>query len=100
MIAVIRDSPLWLFCYWQKPVKRRLDRSGQNRNFIIMFKEQSWFVLFPVNGKNRIHAGDNRIITGYYTTAAIQIPIVLRHTDIPCLRPAVSSLGACPTPAR
>jgi hypothetical protein len=100
MIAVICGALWWLFCYWEKPVKCRLCQSGQNRNFIIVFKEQSWFVLFPVNGKNQIHAGDNRIITGCYTTAAIQIPIVLRHTEIPCLRPAVSSLGACPTPAR
>jgi len=100
MIAVIRVSLFRLFCYWQKPVMNRLGRSCQNHDFIIAFRAQCWLVLFLINGKNRIHAGDNRIMTGHYTTAAIQIPIVFRHIEIPCLRPAVSSLGACPTPAR
>jgi hypothetical protein len=34
MIAVIRDSPLWLFCYWEKPVMNRLGRSCQYNSFI------------------------------------------------------------------
>jgi len=99
MIAVIRGSLFSLFCYWQKPVKSRLGRSFQNHDFIIAFSAQCWLVICLINGKHRIHAGDNRIMTGHYTTAAIQIPIVFRHIEIPCLRPAVSSLGACPTPA-
>ncbi len=100
MITVIRGSALWLFCYWQKPVMNCLGRSCQNHDFIVEFRAQCWLFLFLINGKNQIHAGGNRIMTGHYTTAAIQIPIAFRHIEIPCLRPAVSSLGACPTPAR
>jgi len=97
MIAVIRGSLFSLFCYWQKPVMNRPGRSCQNHDFIIGFRAQCRLVLFLINDKNRIQAGDNRIMTGHYTTAAIQIPIVFQHIEIPCLRPAVSSLGACPT---
>jgi hypothetical protein len=38
MIAVIRDSPLGLFYYRQKPVTGGLGRSSQNDRFIAVIK--------------------------------------------------------------
>jgi hypothetical protein len=99
MITVIRDSPLRLFDYWKKPVTGRLGRSCQNHHFTVMIGTQDWLSLSPERYENWFQGENNRLIASLYTTSIIQIPIAFRHTEIPCLRPAVSSLGACPTPA-
>ena len=99
MIAVIRGSPFSLFYYWKKPVTGRLGRSCQNDCFIVMIGPQDWFSLSPENYENGFQGENSRLIASLHTTEIIQIPIVLLHTELPCLRPAVSSLGACPTPA-
>jgi len=99
MIAVIRGSLFRLFCYWQKPVKGRLCRSCQNDSFIAVISSQERSALASESYRNWHRDENSRLITDFHATAAIQIPIVSRHTEIPCLRPAVSSLGACPTPA-
>ena len=100
MIIVIRGSPLGLFDYWKKPVTDRLDRSCQNDRFIVMIGLQDWFSLSPESYENWFQGENSRLIASLHTPGIIQIPIVFRHTKIPCLYPAVSSLGACPTPAR
>jgi hypothetical protein len=99
MIAVIRIAPFGVFYYWQKSVTGGLGRSSQNDGFIaaINFQERSALALESYRNWQRNKNG--RLITDGHTTAAIQIPIVSRHTEISYLRPAVSSLGACPTPA-
>jgi hypothetical protein len=99
MIAVIRDSPFGLFYYWQKPVTGGTGRPGENDRFIAMINSHDRSALATKTYRKWHRNKNSRLITGGYTTAAIQIPIVSRHTAIPCLRPAVSSLGACPTPA-
>ncbi len=99
MITVIRGSLFSLFCYWQKPVMNRLGRSCQNLSFIVVIRSQDRFALSLESGRNWHQAENNKLITGHYITGISQIPIVFRHIEIPCLRPAVSSLGACPTPA-
>ena len=100
MIAIIRGSPLWLFYYWGKPVVNRLGRSCQNSSFIAVISSQERSALASEGYRNWHRDENGRLITDFHTTATIQISIVSRHTGIPCLRPAVSSLGACPTPAR
>ena len=100
MIAVIRIAPFWLFYYWEKPVTGRLGRSSQNGSFIAVISSQEGSALAS-EGYGNWHQDENgRLITGSYTSKIIQIPIVSSHTETSCLRPAVSSLGACPTPAR
>ena len=99
MITVIRGSPLSLFYYWKNPVTGRLGRSHQNQHFIVVLGTQDWFSLSPQSYEIGLQAENSRLNTGLHTPGIIQIPIVLRHTASPCLRPAVSSLGACPTPA-
>jgi hypothetical protein len=99
MITVIRGSLLSLFYYWKKPVTGRLGRSHQNGHFIVVIGTQEWFSLSPQSYENWFQGEYRRLITDHHTTGIIQIPIAFRHTEIPCLRPAVSSLGACPTPA-
>ena len=99
MITVIRDSPISLLFYWKKPVTGRLGRSSQNDRFIVVIGTQCWFSLSPESYENELQTEYSRFITGLHTTRIIKIPIVFRHTEIPCLGPAVSSLGACPTPA-
>jgi len=99
MITVIRGSPLSLFYYWKKPVTGRLGRSRQNQHFIAVLGTQDWFSLSPQSYEIGIQAENSRLNTDLHTPGIIQIPIILRHSEIPCLRPAVSSLGACPTPA-
>ncbi len=99
MITVIRSSPISLLFYWKKPVTGRLCRSGQNDRFIVVIGPQDWFSPSPKRYENELQVENNSFITGLHTTGIIQIPIVFRHTEISCLRPAVSSLGACPTPA-
>ncbi len=100
MIAFIRNSPLWLFCYWKKPVKGCFCRSCQMNCFIAVTGTQCWLVLSSGNHVNWLQVENNRLITDLHTTEITQIPIVFRYTEASCLSPAVSSLGACPTPAR
>jgi len=99
MIAVIHGLPRRWFDYWQKPVRDRLGRSGQVSHFIAVSRPRDWFSRAPENGRNWFKGVYGWIIASLHTLGIIQIPIVLRHTVPPCLRPAVSSLGACPTPA-
>jgi len=95
MNIVIRDSPLGLFYYRQKPVTAGLGRPCQNYLFIAPFRPQDWFSLFPESYENWFRGEYNQLTTDLCTTEIIQIPIVFRHSEISCLRPAASSLGAC-----
>ena len=99
MIAVVHDSPRSLFDYWQKPVTDHLGRSCQNDCFIAVTRLQNSSFPFPDRDKNWLQPENNPLITDLRIPELIQIPIVLQHAEIPCLGPAVSSLGACPTPA-
>ena len=100
MITVSRIAPFGLFYYWEKSVSGGLDRFCLNHRFIVMIGQQARFVLSLESYVNGLQTENNRLITDLHTTGIIQIPIVFQHTASPCLRPAVSSLGACPTPAR
>ncbi len=100
MIAVICRSPWQLFCYWQKPVTGRLGQPCPNHRFIAVIRLQNWSYPFLDGDKNWLQPENNPLITDLRIPEIIPIPIVFQHTEIPCLRPAVSSLGACPTPAR
>jgi len=100
MIAVICESPWWLFCYWQKPVMGRLGRPCQNDRFIVVISSRERSDLASASYRYWYRDENGRLITGCYSSEIIQIPIVFQHPVIPCRCPAVSSLGACPTPAR
>jgi len=100
MTTVICRSPVSLFDYWKKPVTGRPGRSGQHHRFIVVIGTQDWFSLSPESDENELQVENCRFITDLQTIGIIRIPIGFRHTEIPCLRPTVSSLGACPTPAR
>jgi len=99
MIIVIHGSPRRWFGYWQKPVTGRFGRSGQNHRFSAVIRLQNRSFPFLGRDKNWLQPENYSLITGLRIPEIIQIPIVWQHTEIPCLRPAVSSLGACPTPA-
>ena len=99
MITVIRRSPLSLFYYWKKSVTGALCRASQNDRFIVVIGPQDRFSLSSESYDNEFQAENSRFTTDLHTTGIVQIPIVPQHTELPCLRPAVSSLGACPTPA-
>jgi len=99
MIAVIHDPPRRWFDYWQKPVTDRLGHSCQNHRFSAVIRLQNSSLPFPDGDKNWLQPENNALMTDLRIPELIQIPIVLQHTEIPRLRPAVSSLGACPTPA-
>ncbi len=99
MITVIHIAAFGLFYYWKIAVTSPLGRSGQNDHFIVVIRPQDWFSPSPERYENELQVENNSFITDLHTTGIIQIPIAYRHTDIHCLRPAVSSLGACPTPA-
>ncbi len=100
MITVIRRSPISLLFYWKKPVTDDLVPSCQNASFVIVIRLQNRSSPALESNENWLQPENNPLITDLHTPEIIQIPIVLLHTEIPCLRPAVSSLGACPTPAR
>ncbi len=99
MIAVIRRSPVSLLSYWKKPVTGRPGQSSQNDRFVVVNGTQEWFSLSPESYENWLQVENNRLITDLHTTGITQIPIVFLRTVPPCLRPAVSSLGACQMPA-
>ncbi len=99
MNIVIRDSPLGLFYYREKQMTGGRGRPCQNRLFIAVFRPQDWFSLSPESYATWFQGENSRLIASLRTPAIIQIPIAFPHTEIPCLHPAVSSLGACPTPA-
>jgi hypothetical protein len=100
MITVFRGSPLGLLFYWKKPVTDRPGRSRQNDHFIVVNGTQDWFSPSLQADESEPRVENSRMNTGLHTPGIIQIPIALRHTEISHLRPAVSSLGACPTPVR
>jgi hypothetical protein len=100
MNTVIRGLSLRLFNYWKTPVTGRPGRSFQNHHFNLVIGTQDWLSPSPESYGNGLQTENSKLITDLHTTGIIQIPIVFRHTEIPCLHPAVSSLGACPTPAR
>ena len=99
MNIVIRGSPLGLFYSRQKPVTGGLGRSSQNDRFIAVIGLQNSSLPLLDGDENWLQPENNPLITDLHFPEIIQIPIVSRHTEIPCLHPAVSSLGACPTPA-
>jgi hypothetical protein len=99
MITVIRAPLLRLFYYWKKPVMGRLGRACQNDRFIVVIGTKDWFFPTPESYDYWYQGENSRLIASFYTPGIIQIPIASRQTVLPCLRPAVSSLGACPTPA-
>jgi hypothetical protein len=99
MITIIRGALLSLFFYCEKSVMGRPGRYSRNHHFIIVIERQDWLSPSPESHENWFQGENSRLIASLYTTSLIQIPIAFRHTGIPCLRPAVSSLGACPTPA-
>jgi len=99
MITIIRGSLLHLFYYWKEPVTDRHGRSAQNGYFIGSLRPQDRFSLSSESYENEFQTENSRFTTNLHTTGIVQIPIALQHTVPPCLRPAVSSLGACPTPA-
>jgi hypothetical protein len=99
MITVIRRLPVSLLFYWKKPVTGCPGRYSQNHRFIVVIATQDWFSPSPECYENEFQTENSRMIADLHNPGIIQIPIVFRHTGIPCLRPAVSSLGACPTPA-
>jgi len=99
MITIIRGAPFRLFFYWKKPVTDRLGRPCQNDCFIAVIRLQNSFGPFMDGDKNWLQPENNPLITDLRIPELIQIPIVSRHTEISCLRPTVSSLGACQTPA-
>ncbi len=99
MITIIRGSLISLFFYCEKSVMGHLGRYSQNHRVIVVIGTQDWLSPSPERYENWFQSENSWLIASLYTTGIIQIPIVLRHTEVPCLRPAVSSLGACPTPA-
>ena len=100
MITIIRSALLSLFYYWKIPVKGHLGRSCHHHRFIVVIRLQNRSSPALESNENWLQPENSRFITDLHTTEIIQIPIVFQHTEPPCLRPAVSSLGACPTPAR
>jgi hypothetical protein len=100
MITVIRVAFFELLHYWKKPVTGYFGQSRQNGHFIVVIGTQEWSSSSPKSYKNWFQVENSRFNTDLLNTRKVKNPIVFRHTEIPCLRPAVSSLGACPTPAR
>ena len=99
MIKAIRDSLFSLFYYWRKPVMDRFDRHHQDDYFMTGIGTQYWFTRSPNSDKNWCQSENSQPTTDRYTLRIIQIPIATWHFVLPWLRPAVSSLVACPTPA-
>jgi len=100
MITVNRGSSFSLFDYWKKPVTGYPGRYSQNHHSIVVIEIQDWLSPSPESYDTWSQGENSRLIASLYTTGIIQIPIDSRYFEISCLRPAVSSLGACPTPAR
>jgi hypothetical protein len=99
MNIVIRITLLGLFYYRDKPVTGGLGRSSQSDRFIAVTRLQNSSLRLLDGDENWPQPENNPLITDLHIPKIIQIPIASRHTEIPCLRPAVSSIGACPTPA-
>ncbi len=100
MITVIRGSLFRLFFYCEKSVMGRPGQYSQNHRFIVLNGTQDWLILSSKSYQYWLQGKSSQLNTDIHTPGIIQIPIVFQHTEIPRLRPAVSSLGACPTPAR
>jgi hypothetical protein len=99
MIKVNRDSVFSQFYYWRKPVMDRFDRHHQNGYFMTGIGTQYWFTRSRNSDENWCQSENSQPSTDRYAPSLIKIPIALWHFALPWLRPAVSSLVACPTPA-
>ncbi len=99
MTKVIRDSLFRLFYYWRKTVMDRFGRHRQNGYFMTGIGTQYWFTRSSNSARNWCQSGNSQPTPDRYTPRLIQIPIAPQYFALPWLRPAVSSLGACPTPA-
>jgi hypothetical protein len=75
------------------------DRHHQDGYFMTGIGTQYWFTRPPNSGESWCQSEHSQPTTDRYTTRLIQIPIALGHFVLPWLRPPVSSLVACPTPA-
>lgn len=99
MIKVTRDSLHRLVYYWRKPVMDRFDCHHQNGCFMNAIDTQHRFTRPPNSDESWCKSENSQPTADRYTPRLIQIPIALWHFELPWLRPAVSSLVACPTPA-
>jgi len=99
MINFIHYSLFSVFYYWGKPVMDRLGHHRQNSYFMTVIRRHYWFSTSPNGGENWYQSENTQSNPNSHTPRAIQIPIVPRHFLPPGIHPAVSSLGACPTPA-
>jgi hypothetical protein len=61
MIIVIHDPPRRLFDYWQKPVKDRLGRSGQNHRFSAVIRLQNRSYPFLDGDENWLQPENNSL---------------------------------------
>jgi hypothetical protein len=93
MNIVIRDSPLGLFYYRQKPVTAGLGRPCQNYLFIAPFRPQDWFFLFPESYGNWFRGEYNQLLTDLSTTEINQIPIVSDTPKYPAYAPRLPPRG-------
>jgi hypothetical protein len=97
MIKVIRNSLFSQLYYWRKPVMDRFDRHHQNGYIMTGIGTQYWITRSSNIGKKWCQIEISQPTPDRHTAKIIQIPIVTRHLALPWLRPAVSSLVACPT---
>jgi hypothetical protein len=99
MIKIIRDSLFSQFYDWRKLGVDRFDRHHQDSYFMMGIGTQYWFTRSPNSDESWCQSENSQPTTERYIPGLIQIPIALWHFVLPWLRPAVSSLVACPTPA-
>ncbi|MFT5116195.1 MAG: hypothetical protein ACI8P9_005561 [Parasphingorhabdus sp.] len=99
MIKITRDSLFSLIYCWRKLGVGRYDRHGKNGYFMTAIGTQYRFTRSPNSDESWCQNENGQPTTDRYTPGLFQIPIALWRFVLPWLRPAVSSLVACPTPA-
>ena len=86
--------------YWQKTVTYRLDcfdENGENKGLSPLNLKETNGIKTPIY---RLALSEPRDIQLSNNTGHVKIPIEKSITETSRLRPAVSSLEACPTSAR
>ena len=96
----IHNTDRYQNCYWQQSVMQDfvcLDEKARNEGLSLLKIGKTVLIMPPIH---RFEVSELREIQISNNTGRVKIPIEDSIPERSRLRPAVSSLEACPTPAR
>lgn len=88
-----------LTCYWLQSVRLCFARSAQSSGFMLLYRHNIGVAMITVGHLDQLAAPALLEILTSTNSAHLKNPIDISSPEASRLRPAVSSLEACPTSA-